>query len=50
MCGLSLALDRSENNEVNIEGLLEYQMSLGFVQENEYVLDDNEESGKKRWK
>ena len=45
-CGLSVALDGSENDEVNIEGLLEYQMSSAFVQDNEYVLDDEDESEK----
>ena len=45
-CGLSVALDESENDEVNIEGLLEYEMSSAFVQDNEYVLDDEDESEK----
>ena len=45
-CGLSVALDRSKNNEVNIEGLPEYQMPSAFVQDNEYVLDDDDESEK----
>ena len=43
-CGLSVALDGSENEEVNIEGLLEYQMLSAFVQDNKYVLDDDDES------
>ena len=38
-CGLSVALDGSENDEVNIEGLPECQMPSAFVQDNEYVLD-----------
>ena len=42
-CGLSVALDECENDEVNIEGLLEYQMPSAFVQDNEYVLDDDDE-------
>ena len=46
-CGLSVALDGSENDEVNIEGLPEYQMPSAFVQDNEYVLDDDDESEKK---
>ena len=46
-CGLSVALDGSENDEVNIEGLPEYQMPPVFVQDNEYVLDDDDESEKK---
>ena len=41
-----MALDGSENNEVNIEGLLEYQMPSAFVQDNEYVLDDDDKSEK----
>ena len=45
-CGLSVALDGSENDEVNIEGLPEYQMPSAFVQDNEYVLDDDDESEK----
>ena len=45
-CGLSVSLDGSENNEVNIEGLPEYQMLSAFVQDNEYVLDDDDESEK----
>ena len=44
--GLSVALDGSENNVVNIEGLPEYQMPSTFVQDNEYVLDDDDESEK----
>ena len=43
---LSVALDRSENDEVNIEGLPEYQMPSAFVQDNEYISDDNDESEK----
>ena len=47
-CGLSVALDGSENDEVNIEILPEYQMpsASAFVQDNEYVLDDDDESEK----
>ena len=45
-CGLSVALDGSENNEVNINGLPENQMPSAFVQDNEYVLDDDDESEK----
>ena len=41
-CGLSVALDGSENDEVNIEDLLEYQMPSAFVQDNEYVLNDDD--------
>ena len=41
-CGLSVALDGSENDEVNIEGLPEYQMPSAFVQDNEYALDDDD--------
>ena len=41
-----MALDGSENDEVNIEGLPEYQMPSAFVQHNEYVLDDGDESEK----
>ena len=44
--GLSVALDGSENDEVNIEGLREFQMPSAFVQDNEYVLDDDDESEK----
>ena len=33
-CGLSVALDGSKNDEVNIEGLPEYQMPSVFVQGN----------------
>ena len=45
-CGLSVALDGSENDEVNIEGLPEYQMPSAIVQDDEYVLDDDNESEK----
>ena len=45
-CSLSVALDGSENDEVNNEGLPEYQMLSAFVQDNEYVLDDDDESEK----
>ena len=45
-CGLSVALDGSQNDEVNIEGLPEYQMASAFVQDNEYVLDDDDKSEK----
>ena len=45
-CGLSVALDGSENDEVNIDGLSEYQMPSAFVQDNEYVLDNDDESEK----
>ena len=41
-----MALDGSENDEVNIEGLPEYQMPWAFVQDREYVLDDDDESQK----
>ena len=47
--GLSVALDGSENDEVNIEGLPEYQMPSAFVQDNEYVLDDDDESEKEEF-
>ena len=36
--GLSVALDGSENDEVNIEGLLQYQMPSAFVQDNMYLI------------
>ena len=42
MCGLSVALDASESNKVNIKGLREYQIPSAFVQNNEYVLDDDD--------
>ena len=45
-CGLSVALDGSEKDEVNIESLPEYQMPSAFVQDNEYVLDADDESEK----
>ena len=45
-CGLSVALDGSENDEANIEGLPEYQMPSAFVQDNECVLDNDDESEK----
>ena len=44
--GLSVALDGSEIDEVNIEGLPEYEMPSAFVQDNEYILDDDDESEK----
>ena len=34
------------NDEVNIERLPEYQMPSAFVQDNEYVLGDDDESEK----
>ena len=46
-CGLSVTLNGSENHEANIESLPEYQMLSAFVQGNEYVLDDDDESEKK---
>ena len=46
-CGLSVALDESENGEVNIDVLPEYQMLSAFAQDNEYVMDDDDESEKK---
>ena len=45
-CGLSVALDGSESDEINIEGLPEYQMPSAFAQDNEYVLYDEDESEK----
>ena len=45
-CGLSVALDGSENDEANIEGLPEYQMPSAFVQDNECVLDNDDKSEK----
>ena len=45
-CGLSVALDGSENDEVNNEGLPKYQMPSAFVQDNEHVLDEDDESEK----
>ena len=39
-CGLSVILDESESDEVNIEGLTEYQTPSVFAQDDEYVLDD----------
>ena len=42
--GLSVALDGNENDDVNMEGLPEYQMLSAFVQDNEYVLDNDDES------
>ena len=44
--GLSVALDGSENDGVKIEGLPEYQMPSALVQDNEYVLDNDDESEK----
>ena len=41
-----MVLDGSENDEVNIEGLPEYQIQSAFVKDNEYVLDDDDESEK----
>ena len=46
-CGLSVALDGCENDEVNIESLPEYQKLSAFVQDNEFVLDDDDESERK---
>ena len=37
-CALSVALDGSGNDEVNIEGLPEYQMPSAFVQDAEVDL------------
>ena len=45
-CDLSVALDGSENGEVNIKGLPEYKMTSAFVQDKEYVLDNDDESEK----
>ena len=36
--GLSVAFDGSENDEVNIKGLLQYQMPSAFVQDNMYLI------------
>ena len=38
--GLSVALDGSENDKVNIEGLLEYQMPLDFVQDDDEFINN----------
>ena len=46
MCGLSVALNGSENDNVNIDSLPEYEMPSAFAQDNEYVLDDDDESEK----
>ena len=45
-CGLSLVLFGSQNDEVDIEGLPKNQMPSAFMQDNEYVLDDDNESEK----
>ena len=45
-CGLSLVLFGSQNDEVDIEGLPKNQMPSAFMQDNEYVLDDDNESKK----
>ena len=44
--GLSVALDGSENDEVNIDGLPDYQIPSAFMQNNEYVLNNDDESEK----
>ena len=41
-----MALDGSENHELNIDNLPIYQMSSAFVLDNECVLDDDSESEK----
>ena len=38
--GLSVALDGSENDKVNIEGLLEYQVPLDFVQDDDEFINN----------
>ena len=43
---LSVVLDGSESDEVNIEGFPKYQMPSAFVQDNGYVLDDEDLSEK----
>ena len=45
-CDLSMALYGSENDEVNFEGLPEYQVPSAFMQDNDYVLDDDHNSEK----
>ena len=45
-CGLLVALDGSENDEVNIEGLVKYQMSSAFV----YGIGWWRQIWKKRWR
>ena len=45
-CDLWVALDGSENHELNIDNLPVYQMSSAFVLDNECVLDDDSESEK----
>ena len=46
-CGLSVVVDGSKNKEVNIEGLPEYEMPSAIGQDDEYVLDDGNESENK---
>ena len=44
-CGLSVALDGSEDQEVNIEGILNYQMPKSFGDESQpfTLLDDDDD-------
>jgi hypothetical protein len=41
-CGLSVALDGSEDHEVNIEGIPDYQMPKPFVDDSFRLLDDDD--------
>ena len=45
-CGLSVASDGSENDEVNTEDKPKYQIPSVFVQDNKCVLDADDESEK----
>ena len=45
-CGLSVASDGSENDEVNTEDMPKYQIPSVFVQDNKCVLDADDESEK----
>ena len=46
-CGLSVALDGSEDHEVNIEDIQNYDMSIPFDDESFRLIDDVESDNKK---
>ena len=45
-CGLSVALDGFENALVSIDGIPNYKMPQGFVEEEFKLLDDDEDQDK----
>ena len=45
-CGLSVALDGSENSQVSIDDISNYELPQRFVEEEFKLLDDDEDEDK----